>query len=91
MKNVLEYLEYNAAVNADKIAASDYDVSVTYSELSERAKQIGSFLLRFGAKNRAISLFMEKSVDLLSAMLGVVYSGNFYSVVDLEMPNDRNN
>ena len=24
MKNVLEYLEYNAAVNADKIAASDY-------------------------------------------------------------------
>lgn len=91
MKNVLEYLEYNAAVNADKIAASDYDVSVTYSELSERAKQIGSFLLRFGAKNRAISLFMEKSVDLLSAMLGVVYSGNFYSVVDLEMPNDRKN
>ena len=60
MKNVLEYLEYNAAVNADKIAASDYDVSVTYSELSERAKQIGSFLLRFGAKNRQFLFYGEK-------------------------------
>ena len=91
MKNVLEYLEYNAAVYADKIAASDYDITVTYSELSERAKKIGSAVSKLGAKNRAISLFMEKNVDLLSAMLGVVYSGNFYSVLDLEMPNDRKN
>ena len=91
MKNVLEYLEYNSAVHADKIAASDYDVSVTYSELTDKAKRIGSALSKLGAKNRAISLFMEKNVNLLCAMLATVYSGNFYSVVDLEMPNDRKN
>lgn len=91
MKNVLEYLEYNAAVHADKIAASDYDISVTYSELTDKAKRIGSALSKLGAKNRAISLFMEKNVNLLCAMLATVYSGNFYSVVDLEMPNDRKN
>ena len=91
MRNVLEYLEYNAAVHADKIAASDYDVAVTYAELCKRAKTIGSSVSKLGVKNRAVSLFMEKNVNMLSAMLGVVYSGNFYSVVDLEMPNDRKN
>ena len=91
MKNVLEYLEYNAVINSEKIAASDFDTAVTYSELFDVSKRIGSALSKLNAKNKPVALFLEKSVDLLSAMLGVVYSGNFYSVVDLEMPNDRKN
>ncbi|MDE6722744.1 MAG: AMP-binding protein, partial [Eubacterium sp.] len=91
MKNVLEYLEYNAVINPEKIAASDFDTAVTYSELSDISKRIGSALSKLNAKNKPVALFLEKNVGLLSAMLGVVYSGNFYSVVDLEMPNDRKN
>ncbi len=91
MKNVLEYLEYNAERCGSKIAASDTDKKYTYTQLLNTSKRIGSRLAETGAKNRPVALYLEKSVDLLSAMLGTVYSGNFYVVVDLEMPVDRMN
>lgn len=91
MKNVLEYLECNAKLFADKTAVSDFDKKYTYQELLDISQRIGSALASIHAKNRPVAIYLEKDVDLLAVMFGAVYSGNFYVVVDLEMPLERIN
>ena len=91
MKNVLQYLESNAIACPDKIAVSDFEKSLSFLSLCNAAKNIGSCLSDIHERNSPVALFLEKSADLLCAMLGVVYSGNFYSVIDLELPADRKN
>ena len=44
MKNVLEYLENSAKMFPSKIAAKDEKAQCTYSELLNRAKEVGTFL-----------------------------------------------
>lgn len=91
MKNILEYIEGSAAVYPDKTAFVDTEKSITYSELLHSAKSIGTALSSLGEKNRPIAVYLNKSVKTLCAMFGVVYSGNFYIIVDSEMPVDRIN
>lgn len=89
MKNILEYIESSAAAYSDKTAFIDTENSITYSELLQSAKSIGTALSSLGEKNRPIAVYLDKSVKTLCAMFGVVYSGNFYIIIDTEMPADR--
>lgn len=89
MKNILEYIEINAKKYADKAAFVDTDNVLTYACLCSGAKSIGTALASMGRKNSPIAVYIDKSVKTLCAMFGVTYSGNFYIVVDTEMPVER--
>ena len=91
MKNILTFLEENAIKYKDKTAFVDLNDSVTYAELLARAQSIGSALSKTGTKNKPVAVYFDKCVNTISAMLGVVYSGNFYVVIDSEMPPARIN
>ena len=91
MKNILELLELNAERFPDKPAFIDMEKTLTYSQLLNDARRLGSGISRLGFKNRPIAVYIDKSADLIAAMLGVVYSGNFYAVIDTEMPAERVN
>lgn len=91
MNNVLEYLERSADLYPDKKAAIDEKDSCTYHELRMRAKEIGSFLHARIAVRQPVVVFMEKSVKALQAFMGIVYSGNFYVLVDPTFPVERIN
>ncbi|MBQ9531495.1 MAG: amino acid adenylation domain-containing protein [Eubacterium sp.] len=89
MKNILELLENSSAKFPDKPAFIDDKNSVTYSLLESYAKRIGSTLLKTGAKNKPIAIYINKSADVINAMMGIAYSGNIYAVIDTEMPKER--
>lgn len=89
MKNVLEYLEAAVRANPEKTAAADEQTSLTYRRLWEEARGIGSALASLNCANRPVAVYMGRGVRSLAAMLGVVYSGNFYVVMDADMPLDR--
>lgn len=91
MKNVLELLEMNAAKFPNKEAFVDENESLTYSSLAANAKRIGSYLISLGKTNRPIAIYLDKGVNIINAMMGIVYSGNFYVVIDSEMPVERIN
>ena len=91
MKNILELLELNAERFPDKPAFIDMEKTLTYSQLLNDARRLGSGISRLGFKNRPVAVYIDKSADLIAAMLGVVYSGNFYAVIDTEMPTERVN
>lgn len=91
MKNILELLEINAKKLSQKTAFSDGNKTVTYSELLENSKRIGTALLSLNETKQPVAVYLDKSVDVISAMFGIAYSGNFYTVIDSEMPAERIN
>lgn len=89
MKNVLEFLEQAAAAYPDKTAFTDENNELTYLEVLSNAKAIGTALSSLNTANRPVAVFIDKSAASLCAFFGVVYSGNFYVVVDTNMPAGR--
>ena len=89
MKNILELLERSAKMYPDKIAFNDTEKRITYSELENAAKRVGSALAEQDFSREPIAIYIEKSVDVIIAMMGIVYSGNVYTVIDTEMPKER--
>ncbi|MDO4486796.1 MAG: amino acid adenylation domain-containing protein [Bacillota bacterium] len=103
MKNVLEYIENSVVLHSGKTAVDDGEKSFNYMELMVEAMKIGSSLLKVLIENedsdsinntidygqRPIVIFADKSSMTLAAMLGVVYSGNFYVIINPEQPEER--
>ncbi len=89
MKTLTDHFDRIAALYPDKKAVSDEQETLTYGELAQQAKGIGTALARTGAKRRAVSLFLHKTPRCVAAMLGTSYSGNFYVVTDPDMPPER--
>lgn len=88
--NVLQYLEDSAEKNPEKILFADEKESITYLELMNRAKCIGSFIAgRTGEKNKPIAVLIDRNIRSLLAFMGIVYSGNFYVPIDMSMPVQR--
>lgn len=93
--NVLEWLEAAAEKNPSGIAFADPEKSVTYAEVLQKAKQIGSAIIgrakALGTdwKNKPVAVLIDRNVESLILFLGIVYSGNFYVPVDDTMPQKR--
>jgi len=85
--NILEYLENSTQKFPEKIAYDDGNSSITYTQLKEISRKIGTSLSEY--QRQPIILFMEKSVELIASMMGVITSGNFYTIIDTKMPKDR--
>lgn len=89
MKNIIQYIELSSQKYTNKIAFSDDDREISYTELEETSKRVGTGLLELNKKRSPIAVLMDKNVESLTCFFGVVYSGNFYVVIDSLMPQER--
>lgn len=88
--NVLEWLEGTAARLPDKTALWDETEQMTYLEYRNGSVKIASAILDLLEERKCpIVVYMEKSVKVLVSFMGIAYSGNFYSPIDVEMPSQR--
>jgi len=87
MKNILERIE--KFKDSSHVAVIDGDVHLTYKDLIRNAKTIGSSLRTASRRNTPMAVMLEKSAACLEAMLGIVYSGHWYVVIDDKMPAER--
>jgi amino acid adenylation domain-containing protein len=66
------------------------DASLTYGELDRRANQLAHYLIHLGAgPDRLIGLCMDRSVEVLVAILAILKSGAAYVPLDSAYPADR--
>ncbi len=86
---ILDRFELSVKKYPDKEAVTDEQSSMTYNELMDSAKRIGSRLSEFTDKGKPIPVFIEKSVKTLAAIYGVIYSGCFYVPISKEQPDQR--
>lgn len=89
--NVMEYLLDSVKKYPNKVAVRDEKRALTFSELDKKARQIAGMLIKNlgGVKNEPVAVYMEKGVNCIAAFMGIVYSGNFYSPIDIHTPKDR--
>lgn len=87
--NILTYLDETATRYPDKPAFIGEASALTFLELKSKTEAIGSFIADKNIYNEPILVFMEKSPEEVSALLGVVHSGNYYVALDLDMPEAR--
>ncbi|WP_410772339.1 amino acid adenylation domain-containing protein [Fontibacillus sp. BL9] len=75
----------------DRVALSSAERKLTYAELNALSDQVAQGLLERGLhKGDFVSIFMERSLDAVIGMLGVVKAGGAYVPLDPEHPEDRN-
>jgi amino acid adenylation domain-containing protein len=87
--NILDYLDAAAKKYGDKPLIFCEEKQATIAEVQRDAKTIGSAIAKNGFRKQPILLLMDKSIELFTAMMGVIYSGNFYVVIDTQMPSSR--
>lgn len=87
--NVLEYLEQTLPRVPDKVAFADDQTQLTFAQVSQNARAIGSALAADGLSGEPVVVFMEKSPAAINAFFGVIYAGCYYVPLDIEMPAFR--
>ncbi|MFZ7134233.1 MAG: AMP-binding protein [Eubacteriales bacterium] len=87
--NVLEYLEHTVKRIPNKVAYANEQMGVTFLEIYDQARSIGTFLSEQGIHKQPVVVFMNKQPKTIVAFLGVIYGGNFYVPLDEEMPRFR--
>jgi amino acid adenylation domain-containing protein len=89
--NVTYWLDETAARFPDKTAYADANKEVTFEQLRTQARAIACELTARGLFKKPVAVFLEKGVDVLISFMGVAYSCNFYSPIDVDMPGSRVN
>lgn len=88
--NVLDYLDNSVRLYGEKLALSDSKNQVTYNELNEKARAVGSALMAKSAtKNSPVVVFIDRNIESVISFMGIVMSGNFYVPVDRQLPVKR--
>lgn len=87
--NILAYLEHTVGRVPDKIAFADDNLQLSFSQLSQNARAIGTKLHAAGLSHEPVVVFMEKSPAAVNAFFGVLYAGCYYVPLDTEMPSFR--
>ncbi len=87
--NILQYLEETVKKFPNKVAFADEDFSLSFTELFDQSRSIGSYLISQDCYKEPVVVFMNRHPKAIAAFLGVAYSGCFYVPVDEEMPSFR--
>lgn len=88
--SVVQWLENTAKRFPNRTAFSDENKSYTWSEVRRAALSVAVHLDRLLPDRKSpVAVYMERSADMLLAYMGIVYSGNFYSPIDVDMPSSR--
>ena len=84
--------EQRAANNPKAIAAVCDGSSVTYGELDSRAEQLAGFLVKHGvAPGQVVALVLDRSLEMVIAMLATLKAGGAYLPLDPAYPKERVN
>jgi polyketide synthase PksJ len=76
--------------NPDKTAVSCADKSLSYIELDRRSSLLANHLLRLGVgPEKIVAICMERSLELLVVLLGILKAGAAYLPLDPQGPRNR--
>lgn len=89
--NVLAYFEQGALrACPDKVAVVDGTKTLTFAELDSGAKRFAALLVaRADVIGRPIAVYLPKSAEVVVVDLGILYSGNIYTNLDVKSPPQR--
>ena len=85
-----ELFEEQAALTPDAVALMFGERELTYRELNVRANQLAHYLQTLGVGPEvAVGICVQRSVEMLVGLLGILKAGGVYVPLDPELPLDR--
>lgn len=88
--SLVSLFEITAKLHSDRVAVVCGTEQVTYSELNRAANRMARLLCeRLQKPSEIIAIYLDRSIEMLSAMLGVLKSGCAYLPIDPNYPSGR--
>ncbi|HEX5425713.1 MAG TPA: amino acid adenylation domain-containing protein [Candidatus Acidoferrales bacterium] len=85
-----QLIEAQATKLPGKIAIDFEGRTITYHELNRQANQLAHWLQNHGVgKEALVAICVERSIEMIVALVGVLKSGGAYVPLDPEFPPDR--
>jgi len=79
-----------ATEHADATAVSSGDESASYSRLNQRSNQLARHLRTLGVtRGTLVGVCLDRSIDLVAAIIGVLKAGGAYVPLDPDCPVER--
>ncbi|MBK8549761.1 MAG: amino acid adenylation domain-containing protein [Ignavibacteria bacterium] len=89
-KSLIDLFEEQAAKTPDNVAVVFEKQSLTYKELNERSNQLAHYLNSKGVKEETlVPICIERGMDMITGILGILKSGAAYVPIDPEYPEER--
>ena len=91
-KTIQELFEEQVQKTPDNIALVFDNKTLTYRELNEKSNKLANVLRSKGVKpNSIVGIMIERSLEMLIGIFGVLKSGGAYLPIDIEYPEERIN
>ncbi|MEH2001260.1 MAG: amino acid adenylation domain-containing protein [Nostoc sp.] len=89
-KCIYELFEEQVKRTPDAVAVVFENQQLTYQQLNCRANQLANYLQSLGVKaDVLVGLCVERSLEMVVALLGILKAGGAYVPLDPEYPNER--
>lgn len=90
-KNIVDMFKDSVNKYPNNIALSSNEKMYSYKELDKLTNKLGNKLIELGVKKGDfVSIYMERSVETVISILGILKSGGAYVPLDPSHPKERN-
>ncbi len=87
---VHDLLSRTAEKSRDSVAVVYQQQSLTYAQLNARSNQLAHYLIDKGVKpDMLVGLCLERSIELIVCIWGIIKAGGAYLPIDPDYPEDR--
>ena len=84
------YFETQAGKTPEYVAVLDRENEITFKNLNNKANQIGNYLISSGVqKGDIVGIYMERSQEMVAAILAILKAGGIYLPLDPAYPQER--
>ncbi len=84
-----ELIEETASKYPNKVAVISGSTNLTYKSLNQSANKLANYLIKQDIKGQTIGVSLERSEQMLIAILAVLKAGACYLPLDPNFPSDR--
>lgn len=89
-KTVIDLFEEQARLTPQTVAVIFEEQQLTYKELNEYSNQLAHYLRSKGVKEETlVPICIERSLQMIIAILGILKAGGAYVPIDSEYPEER--
>lgn len=85
-----ELFQKQADLTPDAVAAIYKNKEITYSQLEKESNRLAHFLREQGIReDTCVGVYMDRSLELVTALLGILKAGGAFLPLDTEAPSSR--
>lgn len=90
-KTIHQLFEEQVVMNPNRVALVNENQELTYADLSEQVNRVAKFILqnKSSHSNSIVAVVLNRSLDLIIGLLGILKSGSAYLPIDPEYPEER--